>query len=266
LQIVVCIKSVPDTTQVRFDPETNTLVRSEAESIINPFDMYAIEEGLRLAEAHGGQVTAVTMGPPQAEKELREALAMGCDQAVLLSAPEFAGSDTWATAYCLARAIATLGEFDLIICGKQAIDGDTGQVGPGLANQLGIPQLTYVFRVHECDPRARRIRVERLLEEGREIVDAPLPALLAVVKDINSPRYPTPRSLRRARRQEIPMWGPVDLSGLDVGSVGLEGSPTRVVQVFTPPARGGRAEMLDGDSPEAQAAALADRLLAERVV
>ncbi len=266
MHIIVCIKSVPDTTQVRFDPVTNTLLRSEAASIVNPFDMYAIEEALRLREAHGGSVTVLTMGPPPAEKELREALAMGCDRAVLLSAREFAGGDTWATAYTLSQAIRRLGEFDLVLCGKQAIDGDTGQVGPGIANQLGLPQLTYVSKIAAVDPAARRIRVERLLEEGRETVEAPLPALLTVLKDINIPRYPNLRGIRTARRAEIPVWTPADLPGCEVRHLGLNGSPTQVVKVFTPPAREGRAVMLDGNSPEAAAAALCDRLFLERVL
>ena len=266
MHIVVCVKSVPDTTQVRFDPVTNTLLRSEAESIVNPFDMYAIEEALRLREAHGGSVTVLTMGPPAAEKELREALAMGCDRAVLLSAREFAGGDTWATAYTLALAIRKLGDCDLIVCGKQAIDGDTGQVGPGIANQLGIPQLTYVSRVRSVDPTARHIVVERLLEEGREVVEATLPALLTVLKDINIPRYPNLRGIRTARRAEIPVWTPADLPGCELGNLGLEGSPTKVVKVFTPAARESRAVIFDGPCPEAAAEALCDRLLQERIL
>ncbi len=263
---IVCIKSVPDTTQVRFDPITNTLLRAEAESIVNPFDTYAIEEALRLREAHGGTVTVLTMGPPPAEKELREALAMGCDRAVLLSAREFAGGDTWATAYTLSQAIRRLGDYDLIICGKQAIDGDTGQVGPGIANQLGIPQLTYVSRLRACDPAARTIAVERLLEEGREIVESTLPALLTVVKDINAPRYPNLRGIRAGRRAEIPVWTATDLPGCDPALVGLDGSPTRVVRVFSPPPREGRAVMIDGSDPQKAAEALCERIVGERIL
>ena len=266
MHVIVCIKSVPDTTQVRFDPETNTLLRSEVASIINPLDMYAIEEALRLKDAHGGTVTALTMGPPQAEKELRDALAMGCDEAVLLSAREFAGADTWATAYVLSQAIRRLGAYDLIVCGKQAIDGDTGQVGPGIANQLGLPQLTYVSRIAAVDPAARTIRVERLLEEGREVVEAGLPALLTVVKDINSPRYPSLRGLRTARRQEIPVWTAADLPECEPCNLGLAGSPTHVVRVFTPPQREGEATILQGQSPEAAAERLVDLLRQERVI
>jgi electron transfer flavoprotein beta subunit len=265
LHAIVCIKSVPDTTEVRFNPETNTLMRDEVESIINPFDTYAIEEALRLKEAHGGKVTVLTMGPPKAEKELREAVAMGCDEAVFLSAREFAGSDTWATAYTLAQAIRRIGAYDIIFCGKQAMDGDTGQVGPGVANQLEIPQLTYVFKVREIDLEGRSIQVERLLEEGREVVETRLPALLTVVKDINQPRYPTFRGIRTARRLEIPVWGAAEIEAAPE-YLGLDGSPTQVIRVFTPPKREGRVEMIDGDSVDAMADALADRLLGDKVI
>jgi electron transfer flavoprotein beta subunit len=257
---------VPDTTEVRFNPETNTLMRDQVESIINPFDTYAIEEALRLKEAHGGRVTVLTMGPAKAEKELREAAAMGCDDAVLLSAREFAGSDTWATAYTLAQAIRRMGDYDVILCGRQAMDGDTGQVGPGIANQLGVPQLTYVSRIRQIDFSTRVIEVERLLEEGREVVRTALPALLTVVKEINRPRTPTPRGLRSARRLQIPVWTVDDIPAVDGARLGLEGSPTRVVRVFSPPRRDGRAEIIPAESIEGAAERLCDRLMADRVV
>lgn len=266
MHAIVCIKSVPGTTEVRINPETNTLMRSEVESIINPFDTYAIEEALRLKEAHGGTVTVITMGPPQAEKELREAVAMGCDEAILLSDPQFAGSDTWATAYTLAKAITKIGHYDIILCGKQAIDGDTGQVGPGIANQLNIPQLTYVFKIRAIDFAARSIEVERLVEEGREIVRSRLPALLTVVKDINQPRYPTLRGIRIARKMTIPVWGPDDLPAVERRYLGLEGSPTKVVKVFSPPKRAGKVEMIRAETIEAAVDILSDKILAEKVI
>ncbi len=266
MHVVVCIKSVPETTEVQFDPQTGTMLREGVGAIINPFDMYAIEEGLRLVAARGGAVTALCMGPPQAERELREALAMGCHQAILLSARAFAGADTWATAYALSLAIGALGEVDLVLCGKQALDGDTGQVGPGIANQLGLPQLTYVWRIRELDLAARRIVVERLLEEGAEIVQATLPAVVTVLKGINTPRYPTRRGLRRARSTEIPVWTPEDLPDADPALFGLDGSPTQVVRVFTPPRRSGQVRMFEGDSLEEAVAALAEQLAAEKVV
>lgn len=266
MHAVVCIKSVPGTTEVRINPETNTLMRSEVESIINPFDTYAIEEALRLKEAHGGKVTVITMGPPQAEKELKEAVSMGCDEAVLLSAPQFAGADTWATAYTLAKAINKLGSYDIILCGKQAIDGDTGQVGPGIANQLHIPQLTYVFRIRAVDFSARVIEVERLLEEGREVVRSQTPVLLTVVKDINQPRYPTFRGIRTARKMTVPIWGPADLEGAEARFLGLEGSPTKVIKVFSPPKREGKVQMVSAEAAEAAADLLADKILAEKII
>ena len=268
MHAIICVKQVPDTTEVRIDPQRGTLIREGVPSIINPFDTYAIEEGLLLRERFGGRVTALSMGPPQAEEVLKEAIAMGCDEGVLLSDPAFAGADTWATAYTLAWAIHRLEPFDLILCGRQAIDGDTGQVGPGIARHLGITQLTYVFKIRDIDFQRQRVRVERLLEEGREIVEAPLPALLTVLKDINQPRAPTFMGMRRARRAQIPVWSASDLAGegADEKFFGLEGSPTRVVRVFTPPQREGRAEIIEAEDMGQAASALAERLLAEKVV
>jgi len=266
LNIIVCIKQVPDTTEVKINPETGTLIREGVPSIVNPFDMYAIEEGLRLKEKHGGKVTVISMGPPQAKEALKEAVAMGADEAILLSDRAFAGSDTWATAYTLAQAVKKLGLFDVILCGKQAIDGDTGQVGPGIARQLGINQLTYVFKILKLDPESRALAVERLLEEGREVVETRLPALLTVVKDINQPRYPTFLGIRRATKLEIPVWGAADLPDTDATKLGLKGSPTQVVKVFSPPKREGKVTMITGDTVDEAAAILADKLLAEKII
>jgi len=266
LNIIVCIKQVPDTTEVKINPETGTLIREGVPSIINPFDTYAIEEGLRLKEQFGGKVTVISMGPPQAMEALKEAVAMGADEAILLSDRAFAGSDTWATAYTLSRAISKCGAFDIILCGKQAIDGDTGQVGPGIARQLGISQLTYVFKIRELDPESGSIIVERLLEEGREVVETSLPALLTVVKDINQPRYPTFLGIRRATRMEIPVWTATDLPDADASRFGLDGSPTQVVRIFGPPKREGTVELISADSMDEAADTLADRLLAEKVI
>ncbi len=266
MNIIVCIKQVPDTTEVKINPETNTLVREGVPSIINPFDTYAIEEGLRIKEKFGGKVTVISMGPTQTMEALKEAVAMGCDEAVLLSDRAFAGSDTWATAYTLAGAIRKLGAFDIILCGKQAIDGDTGQVGPGIARQLDISQLTYVFKIRELDPEGRSVMVERLLEEGREVVKTSLPALLTVVKDINQPRYATMLGIRRATRMQIPVWGIGDMPDLEPQKCGLPGSPTQVVRIFSPPKREGKVDMVSGDTVDQIAATLADKLLAEKVV
>lgn len=269
MRVIVCIKQVPDTTDVKIDPERGTLVREGVPSIINPFDMYAIEEGIRIKEKYGGQTTAITMGPPQAQEALREAVAMGCDEGILLSDRAFAGADTWATAYTLSQAIRKIGKYDVILCGRQAADGDTGQVGPGVATQLGIAQLTYVCRIRELDPEAGTITVERLLEEGREVVSAPLPCLITVVKDINEPRYPSFLGIRRARKKEYPVWTAADLvrdTGADAARFGLDGSPTRVMRVFTPPPREGECELIPADDPVRAAEVLADKLLAEKVV
>lgn len=266
MNIVVCIKQVPGIAAVRINPADNTLVREDIPCIINPFDMYALEEGIRLRERHGGTVTAVSMGPPQALGALREAVAMGADDAVLLTDRAFAGSDSWATAYTLSLAIKVIGEFDIIICGKQAIDGDTGQVGPGLARQLNITQLTYVFKIRKLDPTAKTIVVERLLEEGHEIVEAKLPALLTVVKDINQPRFTSFINLRRAGKQKIRMMTTSDLTGVDMTNLGLDGSPTKVVKTFSPPKREGTLEMINADTMEQEAAILADRIMAEKIL
>jgi electron transfer flavoprotein beta subunit len=266
LNIIVCIKQVPDTTEVKINPETGTLIREGVPSIINPFDTYAIEEGLRLKEKFGGKVTVISMGPPQAIEALKEAVAMGADEAVLLSDRAFAGSDTWATAYTLAKAIQKCGAFDVILCGKQAIDGDTGQVGPGIARQLGVTQLTYVFKIQKLEPETRTIAVERLLEEGREVVETKLPVLLTVVKDINQPRYPTFLGIRRATKMQIPTWGVADLGDVDASKLGLKGSPTQVVKIFSPPKREGTVDLINADSVDQAAATLADKLLAEQVI
>ncbi len=266
MNIIVCLKQVPNTADVRIDPETNTLIREGIPNIVNPFDLYAIEEGIRLREKFGGRVTAISMGPPQAAEALREAMGMGVDEGILLSDRAFAGSDSWATSYTLALAIRKLGACDMVLCGKQAIDGDTGQVGPGIARQLGLTPLTYVFRIHSLDPEAGTVVVERLLEEGREIVEGKLPALLTVVKDINQPRAATLYDLRRSFRVGIRTWKASDLPGADPASLGLSGSPTQVVRIFSPPGRKGSPEIFSGERVEAAVSLLADRLLAEHVL
>jgi electron transfer flavoprotein beta subunit len=246
MNIIVCIKQVPETTEVRINPETNTLIRDGVKSIINPFDMYAIEEGVRLKEKFGGKVTVVTMGPPQAEAALREAISMGADEGVLVGDRAFAGSDTWATSYTLSSAIKRIGAFDLIICGKQASDGDTAQVGPGISTHLDIPQVTYVKKVEEANEKS--MRVERMMEEGYEIIETPLPALITVVKEINEPRIPSLKGMMRAKSAKITAYSQKDLN-LDPQSIGLCGSPTQVVKIFTPPQRTG-GQMLTGEVPE----------------
>ena len=246
MNIVVCIKQVPNTTQVRINPETNTLIREGVESIINPFDMYAIEEALRLKEKFGGKVIVLTMGPPQAEDALREAISMGCDDAILLTDRHFAGSDTWATSYALSRAIKKIKDYGIVICGKQASDGDTAQVGPGIATWLDLPQVAYVKKIEEI--KENQARMERMTEEGFDIIETPLPCLITVVKEINEPRLPSLKGKIRSKKAEITKWNAEDLA-CDFDKIGLDGSPTRVVKIFTPsPRKGG--QILKGDTGE----------------
>jgi electron transfer flavoprotein beta subunit len=246
MDIIVCIKQVPETTEVKINPQTNTLIREGVKSIINPFDMYAIEEAVRLKERFEGRVVVITMGPPQAEDALREAISMGCDEGVLITDRAFAGSDTLATSWTLACAIKRIGGFDLILCGKQASDGDTAQVGPGISVHLDIPQVTYVKRIeHIAEGIAR---VQRMTEQGYEVIQLPLPALFTVVKEINEPRIPSLRGMMRAKRQKITRWGARDIQA-DSGRIGLTGSPTQVIKIFTPPPRKG-GQIIRGDSEE----------------
>jgi electron transfer flavoprotein beta subunit len=244
LKIVVCIKQVPDTTNVRINPETNTLMREGVDSIINPFDMYALEEGIRLREKHGGTVVALSMGPPQVVTALREAISLGVDAAVLISDRAFAGADTLATAYTLARGIKKIGKVDLILMGRQAIDGDTGQVGPGVAENLGLPHITEIRKI-EGIGEDKGIVVERLLEDGYVRLKSKLPVLLTVVKEINEPRLPSLKGKMAARKAEIPVWSAPDLE-LDGQRIGLTGSPTQVMKIFTPPRPTG-GKVFEGD-------------------
>jgi len=231
MNIVVCIKQVPETSKVRIHPETHTLIREGVQSIVNPFDLYALEEGVRLKEAYGGTVRVITMGPPQADTALREAISVGADEAFLVTDRAFAGADSWVTAYTLSAAIREMGPTDLILCGKQAIDGDTAQVGPALAEHLGIPFVAFVRKIREVS--SEELTVERMFEDGVEVVRMPLPGLLTVVKDINEPRLPSLKGKMRARKAEITS---LDREKLKVEDrfLGLDGSPTRVIHIFSP--------------------------------
>lgn len=255
MHVVVCIKQVPETGNVRIDPTTHTLIREGAASIINPFDMYAIEEAVRLKEKHNAKVTAITMGPPQAETALREAISMGVDQGILISDRAFAGSDTWATSYVLAMALKKLGDVALVLCGKQASDGDTAQVGPGIAAHLDLPQITYVRKIEAISPD--RIVAERLMEIGVETIASPLPCILTVVKEINEPRLPSLKGKLAAKKATITTWKAADLA-CDADKIGLDGSPTKVVKIFTPSPRSG-SEVWKGE-PEELAARLVEKL------
>ncbi|KPJ68226.1 electron transfer flavoprotein subunit beta [candidate division WOR-1 bacterium DG_54_3] len=241
MKIIVCLKQVPETTEVKINPETNTLIREGVPSIVNPFDENAVEAALQLREKHGGKVTVISMGPPQAAEALKTTIAMGADEVILISDRAFAGSDTWATSYTLAQTIRKIGNYDLILCGKQAIDGDTAQVGPGIAEWLGIPQVTFGVKI---DIDGSQAKVERLLEEVNEVVETPLPAVITVVKQINEPRLPSLKGMMKAKKVEIKALRAEDIEA-DLKNIGLNGSPTQVIKIFTPPPKTS-GEILNG--------------------
>jgi electron transfer flavoprotein beta subunit len=255
MNTVVCLKQVPGTTQVKINPETNSLVREGIENIINPFDTYALEEGVRLREKHGGKVTVVCMGPSQAEVALREAISLGADDVILLSDRAFAVADTWATANTLSAAMKKLASYDIIICGRQTIDGDTGQVGPELAEMLDIPFVAYVSQIEEI--KEKYLRVKRMVEEGHEVIETTLPAVITVAKEINVPRLPSLRGIMKSKSARIETWGIKEL-GVDESTVGLAGSSTQVIKVFFPQ-RVHQAEILAGPL-EKQVETLVERL------
>jgi electron transfer flavoprotein beta subunit len=254
MNIIVCIKQVPDTAEIKIDPKTNTLIREEVPSIINPFDLYAIEAGLQIRDKLGGKVTVLSMGPPQAESALREAISMGADEAVLLTDRAFAGADTWATSYTLAKAIKKLGA-DIIFCGKQAIDGDTAQVGPETAEFLNISHIAYIRKIEEI--KDNYIRVQRLMDEGYDVVESSLPVLLTVVKELNEPRMPSLKGKMAAKKAEIKKMGIADIEA-EEDRTGLKGSPTQVKNIFAPKIKSERV-MLEG-TPEEQVDALVNKL------
>jgi electron transfer flavoprotein beta subunit len=231
MRIIVPIKQVPETKSVKMDEKTGTVIREGVESIINPLDLYAIEIAVQLKETYGGETVAISMGPPKAVEALKEAIAMGIDSAVLVSDRAFAGSDTWATSYVLAEAIRKIGGYDLVICGERATDGDTGQVGPEISSYLKLPVVSYVNKVGKIANGV--IDMQRLVEEGSEKIEAQMPCLLTVVKEVSDPRLPTLRGKQKARKSQIPVWGITDLA-LDPKKVGLAGSPTKVVKIFRP--------------------------------
>ncbi len=236
MNIIVCIKQVPDTAEVRINPETNTLIREGVPSIINPYDLHAIEAALQIKEKIEAKVTVITMGPPQAEDALREAISMGVDDVRLISDRAFAGADTWATSYALFKAIEKLG-YDIILCGKQAIDGDTAQVGPEIAEFLNIPHIAYVRKIEAISDKS--IRVQRLMDDGYDIVESSLPVLLTVVKELNTPRLPSLKGKMAAKKAVITR---MDLTaiGAKAENVGLKGSPTQVKNIFAPQIKGDR--------------------------
>lgn len=252
MNIIVLIKQVPDTNKVKIDPKTNTLIRKGVPSIINPDDKHALEEGFKLREQYGGKVTVLSMGPPQAKDAITEALAMGADEGILLSDRNFAGADTWATSYSLAMGIKKIGNFDLILAGREATDGDTAQIGPQTAEALNIPQVTYVI---DLKKDGSKLRAKRAMEDGYEIIEVPMPALITCISDLNKPRYPSISGIQKAVRYEIPVWNAEQI-GADPEKIGLKGSPTIVAKSFVPEPKE-KGEILEGNPGE-----LADRLFA----
>ena len=246
MKIIVCIKQVPDTTEVKLDPKTGRLIRDGVPSIINPDDKNALEQALAIKdEKPDTTVTVVSMGPMQADIAMREALAMGADEAILVSGREFGGSDTWATSYIIATAIKKIGDYDIIFCGRQAIDGDTAQVGPQIAEKLGIPQITYVQNMRiEGD----EVIAERQLEDGYVTMSAKLPVLLTAINELNTPRYMTPKGIFEAYEKEVKVWGFNDVP-VDEAKIGLKGSPTNVNKTFSPEPKG-KGELLEGADME----------------
>jgi electron transfer flavoprotein beta subunit len=255
MNIIVCIKQVPNTINIQIDHETGRLKRDVLGSIINPFDEYAIEEGVRIKERVGGKVTAITMGPPQAEAVLREAIAKGADEGILLSDIAFGGSDTLATSYTLSTAVRFLGNFDIVVCGKQASDGDTAQVGPGIAEMLDIPHVAYVKKVESVDDKT--IKVERMMEDGYDLIESSLPVLLTVVEEINNPRVVSLKAKIKAKKAVIKVLDATAI-GADVKKTGLSGSPTQIMKIFAPPQRTS-GEKFTGE-PNKVAVALVKRL------
>ncbi|WP_454748847.1 electron transfer flavoprotein subunit beta/FixA family protein [Ciceribacter selenitireducens] len=265
MHIVVCIKQVPDSAQIRVHPVTNTIMRQGVPTIINPFDLFSLEEALRMRDAHGGEVTVLTMGPPMASDSLRKALTFGADRAVLLTDRFFAGSDTLATSFALSAAIERIGQVygrpDVIFAGKQTIDGDTAQVGPGIAKRLDLLQLTYVAKIASVESEAREITVERRAEGGTQVLKTRLPCLITMLEGTNEIRRGTLNDALRAARAEIVTWNAADAGIEDMTKCGLRGSPTVVKRVFAPTARQEKAVMIGepGNAPRE----LADSLIAE---
>jgi electron transfer flavoprotein beta subunit len=265
MHCVCCIKQVPNTADVKIDPDTNTLIRSGVESISNPFDIVALESAIQLKERNGGRVTVISMGPPQAESCLREALSMGADEVILLSDRAFAGADTLATSYTLAKAIEQIARrkpVDLIVCGKQAIDGDTAQTGPGIATRLGYTQFTYVTEVQHLDEGKGEIQVKRRVEGGFEVIRGPLPALLTIELEAAQPRRAPLPLLIHSLRTKVIVWGAQEIQA-DPALIGLKGSPTWVKRIFGPPAKEGGPTFDAQKDPRQAVAQGLDALMAD---
>lgn len=247
MHIVVCIKQVPDSAQIRVHPVTNTIMRQGVPAIVNPYDLFALEEALRLKDQFGGRVTVLCMGPPQAEDSLRKCVSFGADDAILVTDRAFAGADTLATSYALASAVKQIGKeqaVDMVFTGKQTVDGDTAQVGPGIAKRLGLQLLTYVSRIVEVDLEGRSITIERRAEGGVQVLKTALPCLITMLENTNTMRFASMPAMIHAARTQVRKWNK-DQAGIeDVEKIGLKGSPTVVSKVFGPTPRNEKAEML----------------------
>jgi electron transfer flavoprotein beta subunit len=251
MHIVVCIKQVPDSSQIRVHPVTNTIMRQGVPAIVNPYDLFALEEALRVKDAYGGHVTVLCMGPPQAEAALRKAISFGADDAILVTDRAFAGSDTLATSFALAAAIGQIDRnmaVDLVFCGKQTIDGDTAQVGPGIAKRLGMELLTYVSKVETVDADQRELVVQRRAEGGVQVLKTRLPALITVLEGTNEMRFATQAGIFRAARHPLKVWDKTAAGIEDPTKIGLKGSPTVVSKVFVPQPRASKAELVTCES------------------
>ncbi|WP_240415280.1 electron transfer flavoprotein subunit beta/FixA family protein [Paenibacillus periandrae] len=264
LHVVVCIKQVPDSREIRIDPKNNTLIRQGVPSIVNFYDLHGLEEALRIKDELGARVTVVTMGPPPAEKSLKQCISLGADEAVLVTDRGFAGADTLATSYVIAKTLQkvaeTWGAIDLVFCGKQTLDGDTGQVGPGVACRLDLEQLTYVSKVVEVDTEKRRLTAHRLLEDGIEVVQTSMPVLITALKELNKVRRAAMPGMIRAARYKPVVWTTADFPDLERSMIGLKGSPTIVSKTWVPEVKAVNSKMITGDSPEATAVQLLDQL------
>lgn len=262
MKIIVCVKQVPDTTEIRINPETGTLTRDGVPSILNPDDANALEEALKVKDSYPDtKVTVITMGPPQAKDMLRECIAMGADDAVLLSDRALGGSDTWATSNAIAAGIRKIGQFDMIFAGRQAIDGDTAQVGPQIAEKLSLPQVTYVKEFSVKDGFAY---VSRALGDGYEKLKVKLPCVLTAIKELNEPRYMSVPGILKACESDIKVWSAEDI-GVDLMTVGLKASPTNVFKSFTPKPKGAGVTV-EGDTPKEKAEALVASLKAKHII
>jgi electron transfer flavoprotein beta subunit len=265
LHIVVCTKQTPDTAAKMTVDDAGNVFWGDAPLVINPWDEYAVEEAMLLKDKHGGKVTVIAMGPEEAREALKHAVAMGCDAAIRVWEDSFAGSDTLATSYVLAQAIQKLGDADLVLLGRGTVDSDTSQVGPALAQRLGYAPLMYVRKVQEIDPDAKTISVERLLEQGRELVSSNLPAVIGTVKEINEPRYPSFIGIRKAAKMEMPVWDAAQINAAPA-QVGTAGSGVVWPTISAPPVRESEVEIIEADDVNEAAAILADKLITEKVV